>query len=155
MRGRAYINGVAVLNTDFTWTTPSNQGIPPSRRSHASAAILDGAHLTVAFGNKCCLIMRCSNITKVLYFYPLHVQKRSIAQYLVQRYQCARSGWYHGRLFKLASELHSRRFGFKFGLVTRGYCWCYHWLSCCGDHSHRVAMEIPTLCEMVGDAYSS
>ncbi|CDH54374.1 hypothetical protein RO3G_02372 [Lichtheimia corymbifera JMRC:FSU:9682] len=51
MRWRSYINGVAVLNTDFTWTTPSNQGIPPSRRSYASAAILDGAHLTVAFGS--------------------------------------------------------------------------------------------------------
>lgn len=58
MRSRQYINGVAVLNTDFSWITPSNQGIPPSRRSYASAAILDGAHLTVAFGNKSCLIMR-------------------------------------------------------------------------------------------------
>lgn len=92
MRWRSYINGVAVLNTDFTWTTPSNQGIPPSRRSYASAAILDGAHLTVAFGNKCCLIMRFKTLTKILYFYLLHVQNRIIAQYLVQRYQCARSG---------------------------------------------------------------
>lgn len=51
MRTRQYINSVAILDTNtWTWTVPSTDGIPPSRRSFAAAGILDGEHLTVAFG---------------------------------------------------------------------------------------------------------
>lgn len=51
MRTRMYINSVAILDTNtWTWTVPSTDGIPPSRRSFAAAGILDGEHLTVAFG---------------------------------------------------------------------------------------------------------
>jgi hypothetical protein len=43
---------VAILDTKtWTWTIPTIGGIPPSRRSLAAAGILDGKHLTVAFGN--------------------------------------------------------------------------------------------------------
>ncbi|KAI9495036.1 hypothetical protein BDB00DRAFT_266955 [Zychaea mexicana] len=50
-RTRRYINAVALLDTaSWTWTVPTAQGIPPSRRSYAAAAILDGTHMTVAFG---------------------------------------------------------------------------------------------------------
>ncbi|KAG2225048.1 hypothetical protein INT45_003248 [Circinella minor] len=50
-RSRLYINSVAILDTEsWTWTTPTPEGTPPSRRSYAAAGILDGAHLTVAFG---------------------------------------------------------------------------------------------------------
>ncbi|KAI9276084.1 hypothetical protein BY458DRAFT_506317 [Sporodiniella umbellata] len=51
MRQRMYLNALAVLDTStWTWRMPVAAGIPPSRRSFASAGILDGQHLTVAFG---------------------------------------------------------------------------------------------------------
>lgn len=51
-RNRMYLNAIAILDTSsWTWSLPTVSGIPPSRRSYASAGILDGKHLTVAFGN--------------------------------------------------------------------------------------------------------
>ncbi|KAI9319235.1 hypothetical protein BX666DRAFT_1924266 [Dichotomocladium elegans] len=51
MRNRMYLNAVAILDTNtWTWTIPTIDGIPPSRRSYAAAAMLDDDHLTVAFG---------------------------------------------------------------------------------------------------------
>lgn len=51
-RGRQYLNTVAILDTKtWTWTVPTVSGIPPSRRSFAVGALLDGKHLTVAFGS--------------------------------------------------------------------------------------------------------
>lgn len=51
-RGRQYLNTVAILDTKtWTWTVPTVSGIPPSRRSFAVGGLLDGKHLTVAFGN--------------------------------------------------------------------------------------------------------
>lgn len=51
MRTRQYLNSVAILDTNtWTWTVPAIDGIPPSRRSFAAAGLLDGEHLTVAFG---------------------------------------------------------------------------------------------------------
>ncbi|KAI8138865.1 hypothetical protein BJV82DRAFT_629048 [Fennellomyces sp. T-0311] len=50
-RTRRFLNSFAILDTaSWTWTVPAVQGIPPSRRSYAAAAILDGSHMTVAFG---------------------------------------------------------------------------------------------------------
>lgn len=52
-RDRQYLNAVAILDTStWTWTVPTVSGIPPSRRSYAVAGILDGSHLTVAFGKE-------------------------------------------------------------------------------------------------------
>lgn len=51
-RGRQYLNTVAILDTKtWTWTVPTVSGIPPSRRSFAVGGLLDGKHLTVAFGS--------------------------------------------------------------------------------------------------------
>ncbi|KAI8987259.1 hypothetical protein BDF20DRAFT_849116 [Mycotypha africana] len=51
-RGRAYLNAVGILDTKtWTWTTPAVKGIPPSRRSYASAGLIDNRYLTVAFGS--------------------------------------------------------------------------------------------------------
>jgi hypothetical protein len=50
-RTRQYTNAIAILDTKtWTWSIPTISGIPPSRRSFASAAILDGQHFTAAFG---------------------------------------------------------------------------------------------------------
>ncbi|PHZ17864.1 galactose oxidase [Rhizopus microsporus ATCC 52813] len=50
-RNKMYLNAIAILDTSsWTWSVPNVSGIPPSRRSYASAGILDGKHLTVAFG---------------------------------------------------------------------------------------------------------
>ncbi|KAI9497965.1 hypothetical protein BDB00DRAFT_755847 [Zychaea mexicana] len=50
-RDRMYLNAVAILDTKtWTWEVPTAGGIPPSRRSYAAAGMLDGEHLTVAFG---------------------------------------------------------------------------------------------------------
>ncbi|KAI7873938.1 uncharacterized protein EV154DRAFT_430556 [Mucor mucedo] len=50
-RGRIFLNAIAILDTNtWTWTMPSVSGIPPSRRSYASAGILNGNYLTVTFG---------------------------------------------------------------------------------------------------------
>lgn len=47
-----YLNAIAILDTkNWTWSVPPVDGIPPSRRSYASAGLLNGNHLTVAFGN--------------------------------------------------------------------------------------------------------
>ncbi|KAI9321079.1 hypothetical protein BX666DRAFT_1914183 [Dichotomocladium elegans] len=52
MRNRMYLNAVAILDTtSWTWTIPAVGGIPPSRRSYAVGGLLDGEHLTVAFGS--------------------------------------------------------------------------------------------------------
>ncbi|KAG1467225.1 hypothetical protein G6F56_004526 [Rhizopus delemar] len=46
-----YLNAVAILDTNtWSWSIPSVSGIPPSRRILASSGILDGEHLTIAFG---------------------------------------------------------------------------------------------------------
>ncbi|KAI7848065.1 hypothetical protein BDC45DRAFT_524491 [Circinella umbellata] len=51
-RQRAYLNAIAILDTKtWTWEVPYPDGIPPSRRSYAVAGMLDGEHLTVAFGS--------------------------------------------------------------------------------------------------------
>lgn len=51
-RGRMYLNAIGILDTKtWTWTVPLIPGIPPSRRSYASAGLLNGHYLTVAFGN--------------------------------------------------------------------------------------------------------
>lgn len=48
-----YLNAIAILDTNtWSWTVPSVPGIPPSRRSYASAGLLNGNYLTVAFGKK-------------------------------------------------------------------------------------------------------
>ncbi|KAG1149970.1 hypothetical protein G6F37_000920 [Rhizopus arrhizus] len=48
---KEYFNSLAILDTNsWTWTVPNVQGIPPVGRTLASAGILDGKHLTVAFG---------------------------------------------------------------------------------------------------------
>ncbi|KAI8333639.1 hypothetical protein BC941DRAFT_380106 [Chlamydoabsidia padenii] len=45
------VNSVFVLDTTtWSWTSPSINGIPPSRRGNAIAAMLDDRHLTVTFG---------------------------------------------------------------------------------------------------------
>ncbi|KAI9312371.1 hypothetical protein BX666DRAFT_1866254 [Dichotomocladium elegans] len=49
-RTRAYTNSIGVLDTNWVWTSPAVGGIQPSRRAYASAAILTGQYLTVAFG---------------------------------------------------------------------------------------------------------
>ncbi|KAG2214010.1 hypothetical protein INT47_001281 [Mucor saturninus] len=50
-RQRMYLNAIGILDTKtWTWTVPSVPGIPPSRRSYASAGLLNGNYLTVAFG---------------------------------------------------------------------------------------------------------
>lgn len=52
-RTKEFTRSVAILDTKtWTWTVPALQGIPPSSRSYASAAILDGKHVTYAFGKK-------------------------------------------------------------------------------------------------------
>lgn len=51
-RTRQYLNSIAILDTKtWSWSIPSINGIPPSRRSFAVGGILDDKHLTVAFGN--------------------------------------------------------------------------------------------------------
>lgn len=46
-----YLNAIGILDTkSWTWTIPTVNGIPPSRRSCASGGLLSGNHLTVAFG---------------------------------------------------------------------------------------------------------
>ncbi|KAI7850698.1 hypothetical protein BDC45DRAFT_487490 [Circinella umbellata] len=51
-RTRLFISSVVILDTaSWTWITPPLEGTPPSRRSYAAAGILDGTHLTVAFGS--------------------------------------------------------------------------------------------------------
>lgn len=51
-RSRMYLNAIAILDTkNWTWSVPPIDGIPPSRRSYASAGLLNGNHLTVAFGS--------------------------------------------------------------------------------------------------------
>ncbi|KAI9302309.1 hypothetical protein BJ944DRAFT_242482 [Cunninghamella echinulata] len=51
-RYREYTRSVAKLDTKtWTWTVIQAGGIQPSFRSHASAAILDGKHITFAFGS--------------------------------------------------------------------------------------------------------
>lgn len=51
MRARQYLNAIAILDTNtWTWSVPTADGIPPSRRSYAVAGLLDGSHVTVAFG---------------------------------------------------------------------------------------------------------
>ncbi|RCI06537.1 hypothetical protein CU098_012763 [Rhizopus stolonifer] len=50
-RKRMYLNAVCILDTNtWSWTLPTTSGIPPSRRTLASGGILDGEHLTIAFG---------------------------------------------------------------------------------------------------------
>ncbi|KAL0074760.1 hypothetical protein F4703DRAFT_1798774 [Phycomyces blakesleeanus] len=50
-RSKLYLNNVATLDTNtWTWSFPEPAGIPPSRRTNCIGAILDGKHLTVAFG---------------------------------------------------------------------------------------------------------
>lgn len=52
-RTKQFTRSVAILDTKtWTWTVPALEGIPPSSRSYASAAILDGKHVTFAFGKK-------------------------------------------------------------------------------------------------------
>ncbi|CAO3628351.1 unnamed protein product [Cunninghamella blakesleeana] len=47
-----YTGSIAVLDTKtWTWTSLSTGGIPPSFRSTGSSAILDGKHITFAFGS--------------------------------------------------------------------------------------------------------
>lgn len=46
--------------TTWEWDAPSPQGVPPGRRSYASAAILDGQYMTIAFGKQTLLL--CYNI---------------------------------------------------------------------------------------------
>lgn len=36
----------------WSWIIPSIGGIPPARRAFAVGGLLDGSHLTVAFGKK-------------------------------------------------------------------------------------------------------
>lgn len=51
-RSKQFTRSVAILDTKtWTWTIPNMQGIPPSARSYASAAMLDGKHVTLAFGS--------------------------------------------------------------------------------------------------------
>ncbi|KAI7870257.1 hypothetical protein BDF14DRAFT_1776492 [Spinellus fusiger] len=51
IRTKQFLNTLVILDTNtWTWTIPLIDGIPPSRRSNGVAAILDGKHLTVAFG---------------------------------------------------------------------------------------------------------
>ncbi|OBZ81212.1 hypothetical protein A0J61_10739, partial [Choanephora cucurbitarum] len=51
IRNKAYLNQVAVLDTNtWQWSLPSIQGIPPSRRSYASGGLV-GNNLVVAFGS--------------------------------------------------------------------------------------------------------
>ncbi|KAI8335401.1 hypothetical protein BC941DRAFT_355605 [Chlamydoabsidia padenii] len=51
-RYKQFTRSVAILDTKtWTWTIPNMQGIPPSARSYGSAAILDGQHVTFAFGS--------------------------------------------------------------------------------------------------------
>lgn len=53
-----YLNAVAILDTNtWSWSIPSVSGIPPSRRILASSGILDGEHLTIAFGNLVSIII--------------------------------------------------------------------------------------------------
>ncbi|KAI9340365.1 hypothetical protein BD770DRAFT_330694 [Pilaira anomala] len=50
-RSRSYLNAIGILDTKtWTWTVPSVNGIPPSRRSYAAAGLLSNNYLTVAFG---------------------------------------------------------------------------------------------------------
>jgi hypothetical protein len=50
-RYKQFTRSVAILDTKtWTWSIPNVQGIPPSSRAYASAAILDGKHVTFAFG---------------------------------------------------------------------------------------------------------
>ncbi|KAG1556680.1 hypothetical protein G6F47_006263 [Rhizopus delemar] len=50
-RNKMYLNAFAILDTSsWSWTVPAVNGIPPARRTLASGAILDGNHLTIAFG---------------------------------------------------------------------------------------------------------
>ncbi|RCI04781.1 hypothetical protein CU098_012460 [Rhizopus stolonifer] len=49
-RNKAYLNSIGILDTNtWTWSVPTVGGIPPSRRSYASAALF-GSNLVVAFG---------------------------------------------------------------------------------------------------------
>ncbi|SAL99254.1 hypothetical protein [Absidia glauca] len=51
-RYKQFTRSVAILDTKtWTWSIPNVQGIPPSSRAYASAAILDGKHVTFAFGS--------------------------------------------------------------------------------------------------------
>ncbi|CAO3589874.1 unnamed protein product [Absidia cylindrospora] len=51
-RKKQFTRSVAILDTKtWTWSIPNMQGILPSSRSYASAAILDGQHVTFAFGS--------------------------------------------------------------------------------------------------------
>ncbi|CAO3591693.1 unnamed protein product [Absidia cylindrospora] len=51
-RYKQFTRSVAILDTKtWTWTIPNMQGILPSSRSYASAAMLDGKHVTFAFGS--------------------------------------------------------------------------------------------------------
>lgn len=46
-----YLNAIGILDTkSWTWTIPTVNGIPPSKRSYASGGLLSGNHLTIAFG---------------------------------------------------------------------------------------------------------
>lgn len=46
-----YFDDLRILDpTSWQWDAPSPQGVPPGRRSYASAAILDGQYMTIAFG---------------------------------------------------------------------------------------------------------
>ncbi|KAG2203124.1 hypothetical protein INT47_004931 [Mucor saturninus] len=50
-RQKYFLNAVAILDTKtWTWIVPSVSGIPPFRRSSASAGLLNGNYLTVSFG---------------------------------------------------------------------------------------------------------
>ncbi|KAI7873939.1 uncharacterized protein EV154DRAFT_578509 [Mucor mucedo] len=50
-RQSMYLNAIGILDTkNWTWSTPDASGIPPFRRSSASAGLLNGNYLTVAFG---------------------------------------------------------------------------------------------------------
>ncbi|KAI9312370.1 hypothetical protein BX666DRAFT_1986808 [Dichotomocladium elegans] len=50
IRTKAYTSSIGVLDTNWVWTSPATEGIAAFRRSYASAAILTGQYLTVAFG---------------------------------------------------------------------------------------------------------
>lgn len=57
IRNRKYLKDIAILDTNtWTWTIPTENGIPPSRRSYAAAGLLDGKHFTVGFGTSSAIL---------------------------------------------------------------------------------------------------
>lgn len=65
--------------TTWQWDAPNPQGVPPGRRSYASAAILDGQYMTIAFGMQALLLYH--NKKREAH---IHMHYRIYAERLVQ-----------------------------------------------------------------------